>query len=141
MWATRERFASKLKIGLMKARWRIAKRRCDRASGIWSNLSKIAARRTNYFVAVSFKARPFAPFGCFPGIEVVMFGQYAVTVVTISAAFVFGMVLALLGSLKLALAKRMNLGEGRIGFLLSALNFALMPMMILTGMLIDNGIG
>jgi len=67
-----------------------------------------------------------------------MFGLQAVTVVTISAAFVFGMVLALLGSLKLALAKRMQLGEGRIGFLLSFLNVALMPMMILTGLLIDG---
>src|SRR5207248_1787818 len=34
------------------------------------------------------------------GIEVRMFGLPSVTVVTISAAFVFGMVLALLGSLK-----------------------------------------
>src|SRR5437660_8018282 len=57
---------------------------------------------------------------------------------TISAAFVFGMVLALLGSLKLALAKRLNLGEGRVGFMLSALNAALIPMMILTGWLIDR---
>jgi fucose permease len=57
---------------------------------------------------------------------------------TISAAFVFGMVLALLGSLKLALAKRLNLGEGRVGGLLSALNAALIPMMVLTGWLIDH---
>jgi fucose permease len=60
-----------------------------------------------------------------------------VTLVTISAAFTFGMVLALLGSLKLALAKRLNLGEGRIGVLLSAFNLTLMPMMLLTGILID----
>jgi MFS family permease len=56
---------------------------------------------------------------------------------TISAAFVFGMVLALLGSLKLALAKRLNLGEGRVGFLLSALNLAVIPLMLLAGYLID----
>ncbi len=56
---------------------------------------------------------------------------------TISAAFVFGMVLALLGSLKLALAKRLNLGEGRVGFLLSALNLAVIPLMLLAGWLID----
>lgn len=61
----------------------------------------------------------------------------SVTLVTISAAFVFGMVLALLGSLKLTLAKRLNLGESRVGLLLSAFNFTLMPMMLLTGMLID----
>jgi fucose permease len=61
----------------------------------------------------------------------------AVTAVTISGAFVFGMVLALLGSLKLALAKRLDLGEARIGGLLSALNLALIPMMLLNGVLID----
>lgn len=61
----------------------------------------------------------------------------AVTAVTISGAFVFGMVLALLGSLKFALAKRLDLGEARVGGLLSALNLALIPMMLLTGVLID----
>src|SRR5947209_1499712 len=61
-----------------------------------------------------------------------------VQLVTISAAFTFGMVLALLGSLKLALAKRLNLSEGRIGGLLSAFNVTLMPMMLLTGVLIDE---
>jgi fucose permease len=70
-----------------------------------------------------------------------MFGLQAVTVVTASAALVFGMVLALLGSLKLALAKRLSLGEGRISFLLSALNFALMPMMIVSGLLTDSVVG
>ena len=70
-----------------------------------------------------------------------MLGLQAVTVVTACSAFTFGMVLALLGSLKLALAKRMNVGEGRIGLLLSALNLALMPMMIVTGLLIDGPVG
>lgn len=56
---------------------------------------------------------------------------------TISAAFVFGMVLASLGSLKLALAKRLNLGEGRVGLLLSALNGAVIPLMLLAGFLLD----
>ncbi len=62
----------------------------------------------------------------------------AVTVVTISGAFVVGMVLALLGSVKLALAKQLNVGEGRIGALLSALSLALIPMMLLTGVLQDR---
>src|SRR5258706_7081465 len=66
-----------------------------------------------------------------------MFVLSSVAVVTISAAFVFGMVLALLGSLKLSLAKSLDLGEGRIGVLLAAFNFALMPMMLLTGLVID----
>jgi len=67
-----------------------------------------------------------------------MFGLKPETAVTVSAAFVFGMVLALLGSLKLSLSKRLHLGEGRVGVLLSAFNFALMPMMLLTGLLIDR---
>jgi fucose permease len=67
-----------------------------------------------------------------------MAGFSAVTAVTISAAFVFGMVLALLGSLKLALAKRLALNERSIAGLLSALNLALIPMMLLTGLLIDR---
>ena len=56
---------------------------------------------------------------------------------TIAGAFVFGMVLALLGSIKLTLAKRLAIGEIRMGGLLSALNFALMPMMLVSGVLID----
>src|SRR5262245_24984418 len=62
----------------------------------------------------------------------------AVTAVTISGAFVFGMVLALLGSIKLPLAKRLALDEARVGALLSALNLALVPMMLLSGVLIDT---
>jgi fucose permease len=63
---------------------------------------------------------------------------HASTALTISGAFVFGLVLALLGSLKLALAKRLNIGEGRVGMLLSALSFALIPMMLLAGVLLDR---
>jgi fucose permease len=48
------------------------------------------------------------------------------------------MVLALLGSIKLALAKRLVLSEDRVGGLLSALNLALIPMMLLSGILIDE---
>src|SRR5437588_8871071 len=67
-----------------------------------------------------------------------MSGLHAVTVVTISGAFVFGMVLALVGSLKLTLAKRLNIGEDRVGGLLSALHLAFIPMMPLAGLLIDR---
>lgn len=62
----------------------------------------------------------------------------AVTAVTISGAFVIGMVLALLGSIKLTLARQLHVGEGRIGGLLSALNLALIPMMLLAGLLLDR---
>ncbi|SRR5712691_8177058 len=67
-----------------------------------------------------------------------MAGLQAVTVVCISGAFVFGMVLALLGSIKLSLARRLDIGETRVAGLLAALNFALIPMMLLSGVLIDK---
>src|SRR2546421_6262162 len=62
----------------------------------------------------------------------------AVTAVTISGAMVFGMVLALLGSLKLALAKRLDVGETRVGGLLAALNLSLIPMMLFSGVFLDE---
>src|SRR4051794_15208493 len=67
-----------------------------------------------------------------------MDGLQAVTAVTISGACAIGMVLALLGSVKLTLARQLKVGEGRIGGLLAALNLALIPMMLLTGFLIDR---
>jgi fucose permease len=67
-----------------------------------------------------------------------MFGLNPVTAATIAGAFVFGMVLALLGSIKLALAKRLGIDEVRVGGLLSSLQLALIPMMLLTGLLIDK---
>jgi fucose permease len=60
-----------------------------------------------------------------------------VTETAISAAFIFGMMLALWGSLKLTLARSLNLNEGRVGALLLVFNLALAPMMILSGVLID----
>ncbi len=66
-----------------------------------------------------------------------MTGLSSIAAATCSAAFVFGMLLALLGGLKLKLAERLQIGEGRIGGLLAALNLALIPMMLLSGLLID----
>jgi fucose permease len=66
-----------------------------------------------------------------------MFGLELITVATISGALVFGLALALLGSLKVALAKRLALNESGVGGLLSALNLALIPMMLISGLLID----
>ncbi len=60
-----------------------------------------------------------------------------VTEVTISAAFVFGMLLALLGSLKLALARGVDAGGRRVGALPAAYNLALVPMLVFSGMLVD----
>lgn len=59
-------------------------------------------------------------------------------VATLSGAFLFGMLLSLLGSIKFALAERLQIGEFRIGSLLAALNLALIPMMLLSGVLIDT---
>lgn len=67
-----------------------------------------------------------------------MNGLDTIRAITISSAFVFGMVLALVGSLKLALAKRLSIGEGRVGGLLSALHLAFIPTMPLAGLLIDQ---
>src|SRR5919199_4513194 len=60
-----------------------------------------------------------------------------VTAVAVSGAFVFGMVLALLGSFKLALARGVDVGAGNGGRLLPALNLALIPMTLLSGLLVD----
>jgi fucose permease len=57
--------------------------------------------------------------------------------VTISSAAVFGVVLALLGSVKLPLAKSVGVDEAQVGGLLAGLNLALIPMMLLSGFLID----
>lgn len=67
-----------------------------------------------------------------------MIGFQTVTAVTIAGAFATGMGLALLGSVKLFLAKRLEIGEARVGGLLSALNLALIPMMLVSGLLIDG---
>ncbi len=67
-----------------------------------------------------------------------MTGNYGVLAVTVAGAFVCGMMLALLGGLKLALAKRLELGEGRVGALVSLLNLALLPMVLLCGVLLDR---
>lgn len=58
--------------------------------------------------------------------------------VTIASPFIFGMILALLGSIKLPLAKRLNIDEARVGGMLAVLNLALIPMMLLSGILTDN---
>jgi fucose permease len=61
-----------------------------------------------------------------------------VTLVTVSGAMVFGMVLTLLGSLKLALAERLGISETKVGWLLFALNLALIPATLVSGILLDR---
>lgn len=67
-----------------------------------------------------------------------MGGFQQITAVAISGAFVFGIVLALLGSIKLSLVDRIKTSETQMGLLMSALNLALIPMMFLSGVLIDQ---
>jgi MFS family permease len=66
-----------------------------------------------------------------------MSGSQLVTAATIAGAGVFGMMLALLGHLKLALACRLHLGDVQVRRLLIALNIALIPMVLLCGTLTD----
>ncbi len=61
----------------------------------------------------------------------------AVTVLTISGAVVFGMVLALLGSIKLSLARQFDLSGKRVVGLLAAFNLALIPLTLVSGYLVD----
>ena len=61
----------------------------------------------------------------------------SVSAVTCSAALIAGMVVALLGSLKLSLAQRLQISAARAEGLLAALNLALIPMILLSGLLLD----
>jgi fucose permease len=66
-----------------------------------------------------------------------MSGMQMVTVVTISGALVVGMTLALFGVLKLALTRRLQMQDGQVRRMLLALNIALMPLVLLCGLLLD----
>src|SRR5438132_4587503 len=67
-----------------------------------------------------------------------MAGLYELAPVTIASAFLCGVILALLGSIKLPLAERLAIDEAKVGGLLAAFNLALIPLMLLVGMLIDQ---
>jgi fucose permease len=60
-----------------------------------------------------------------------------VQAVTIASSFVVGMLLTLLGSIKLSLGKRLELSDAGVGWLLSALYLALVPMMLVSGVFVD----
>lgn len=67
-----------------------------------------------------------------------MSGPHDLVPAAIASAFVFGMLLALLGSIKLPLARRLALDETRVGALLAALNLALIPMVLVSGVVVDR---
>jgi len=66
-----------------------------------------------------------------------MIGSQAVLAVTISSAFLFGMVIVLLSCLRPQLATRLGVEEERVGGLWAALNFFLVPLTLLGGILAD----
>jgi MFS family permease len=62
----------------------------------------------------------------------------SVTAVTICGAFVVGLILVLLENIRPVLAKRLAVGDGQIDWILSSLNLSFIPMMLFSGMLIDQ---
>lgn len=57
---------------------------------------------------------------------------------TIAGIFGFGILLALPGSIKTALARRLGIDENQAGGVLAWLNLSLIPMMLIGGMLVDS---
>lgn len=57
--------------------------------------------------------------------------------VIVTSAFSCGLVLSLVGSIKLPLAQRLGIDEARVGLLVAAMSLALVPMMLLAGVVID----
>ncbi len=59
------------------------------------------------------------------------------TLMQIAALFVAGMCHALLGSVKVPLARKLNIDEARVGGLVSVFGFTLIPMVFAAGFLVD----
>src|SRR5580700_6182808 len=57
---------------------------------------------------------------------------------TIATSLIFGMTVALTGSIKAPLAKRLDISEDRVGGLLAVFNLALIPLVLAAGLLIDR---
>lgn len=70
-------------------------------------------------------------------IEVLMSRMQTMTAATIGGALIFGMALALLGRLKLALAQTPVTTDGTLRRWLVVLNVSLVPLMLLSGVLLD----
>src|SRR5260370_30681946 len=66
-----------------------------------------------------------------------MGGSQAVLAVAVSGAFLFGLVVVLLGCLKSQLAGRLGVTEGRVAGLWAAMNLVLVPTAFLGGLLAD----
>ncbi|HEV3262691.1 MAG TPA: MFS transporter [Gemmataceae bacterium] len=57
---------------------------------------------------------------------------------TIATSLIFGMTVALTGSIKAPLAKRLDISEDRVGGLLAVFNLALIPLVLAAGLVIDR---
>src|SRR5437899_1142833 len=60
------------------------------------------------------------------------------TLMQIAALTVAGMCHALLGSVKVPLARKLNIDEARVGGLVSVFGFTLIPMVLTAGLLVDS---
>jgi fucose permease len=67
-----------------------------------------------------------------------MSGAHDLIAVTITSALAFGIVLPLLSNLQPALALRLGVEEGRLRGLLMALNLTLIPLVLLSGFVVDT---
>jgi fucose permease len=67
-----------------------------------------------------------------------MISGHALIPVTIAAAFVFGMIYALPGTIRGSLAQALRMDEGRVRAMLAAHNVAVIPMVLLAGLLADK---
>src|SRR5262245_33221288 len=70
--------------------------------------------------------------------EDTMVGTWPAIAMTISGACIFGLVLALLGSIRKHLGQQLAPPEGRGETLWGVLNFGLPPMILLSGLLLDG---
>lgn len=68
-----------------------------------------------------------------------MSSSQTVLALTVCCAFSFGLVVVLLSSMRSHLAKHLHLAEKRVDSLWAAMNFVLVPMTLLAGLVIDMG--
>jgi fucose permease len=67
-----------------------------------------------------------------------MAGSNLLIITTLTSTYLVGMVLSLLGGIRVPLAQRLGVSEARVDGLLTVLNLALIPMMLVSGLLIDK---
>src|SRR5262245_3213979 len=71
--------------------------------------------------------------------EVVMVSSQTVLILTVVCAFQFGLYVVLISNMRSQLAAHLRLAERSIGSLWAAMNFVLVPLILVAGMAIDLG--